>query len=428
MITVAGLTDIDEVFGAELKDRKIFKDLRVLSPHYVPDELPHRESEAVEITKIIAPVLRGEKPDNIFIYGKTGTGKTSVVKYVIRKLGEITNDPEKNPNKMKVMAVYMNCRLSYNSKYQVLLRILNDEALKDPELRNRPLEGTSEKKLLGASPTKLCEKLKAVIEGNGLEMLVVLDEIDTIKDVNDLMYILTRMNDELGKGHISIIGISNRATFKENLDSRSKSTLCEEELVFKAYNANQLRTILMHRAKLGFQPGTIANPEVSLIAAFAAKTNGDARYALQLLQKSGEIAQNAGRSRVTREDVEKARLKVEEDIMYELISTLPENQQIVLYAVAEGVEKGGKYKKLADTPNDVLSSGEIYEIYESLCKKLNKKPRTMRWFREYLNDLEMLGLITLTVSGKGVRGNTSFIRLGSPPAEIKEIIRQSMSL
>jgi cell division control protein 6 len=109
--------------------------------------------------------------------------------------------------------------------------------------------------------------------------------------------------------------------------------------------------------------------------------------------------------------------------------TLPEHQQIVLYAMADAVSKGSQYKRFSnDLPSDVLMSGEVYDFYERICGKLNRKGRTMRWFREYLNDLEMLGLITLALSGKGVRGNTTLIRLGNPPDEIKDIVRHSLGL
>jgi cell division control protein 6 len=246
--------------------------------------------------------------------------------------------------------------------------------------------------------------------------------------VNELIYILTRVNDELEEGSVSITGVSNVYSFKNNLDPRTKSTLCEEEVVFKPYNANQLKTILTHRVKMGFRKGAMSESNIALIAAYAAQTNGDARYGLRLLQKAGEMAQSHKRRRVKKEYVREAKAKVEEDIITELITTLPEHQQIVLYAIADGVARGSHYKRLSDTPPDVLFSGEVYENYEKICKHLNRNPRTMRWFGEYLKELEMLGLVTLTLSGSGVRGTTTLIRLGGNPNEIKKIVAGSLGL
>lgn len=416
------------LFEKELEDRNVFKDLTVLSPHYIPDQLPHRKSEIKQIIKIIAPVLRNEKPNNIFIYGKTGTGKTSVVKHVVRDLQEIVDDPDGNKNDVRVVCIYLNCGFGYKSKYQVLLKILEDDSLNTENVTNGPLADRKGKGLVGLTPAELYERLRTVIESNNINLIVILDEIDLNKEIDDLLYMLTRINDQLKNGKVSMVGISNKYTFKEQIGPRSKSTLCEEELVFKPYNANQLKTILAHRVKLGLKSGSIARSNIALVAAYGAQTNGDARYALRLLQKAGEIAQNAGRKRIKKDDVQDAKTKVEEDITFELISTLPDHQQIVLYSIADTISKGGHYKRLGGIPNNVLSSGEVYESYERLCRHLDLKSRTMRWFREYLTDLEMLGLITLTLSGKGVRGNTTFIRLGNEPDEVKKIVSQSLGL
>ncbi|MBU4266100.1 MAG: AAA family ATPase, partial [Candidatus Altiarchaeales archaeon] len=218
---------VEDLFEKELQERKIFKNVSILSPHYVPVELPHRENEIRDLTRIIAHVLRNEKPDNIFVYGKTGTGKTVSVKYVLRKLEEFVQNPEKNSNNVIVGVVYMNCKVR-NSKYQVFLKILEDEALNTEGLKSIPLSDRSDKGLKGMDPADLYERLLKVIQDNGLNIVVVLDEIDMITNgLNDVVYLLTRINDEIKSGSLSIIGISNDARFKKRLDPRTKSTLCE---------------------------------------------------------------------------------------------------------------------------------------------------------------------------------------------------------
>lgn len=412
----------------------VFKDLRVLSPHYVPKELPYRNKEIKHVSRILSPALQGIKPNNIFLYGKTGTGKTSVVKLVLR---ELVSTVEKQGNGVKSVTVYMNCRLGYNSKYQVLIKILEDNQFRQEEFRDRPLDGVRTGKLEGRSPTELYKRLKGVVESNAINLIIVLDEVDMVREVDELIYLLTRVNDEIEtidddsggrRGSVSLIGISNKHSFRNNLDTRTKSTLCEEELVFKPYNAKELATILKHRVKEGFKSSSIAESSIKLIAAFAAQTNGDARYALKLLHKAGDIAESADRKRVRLDDVKDAKAKVEEDVIIELISTLPEHQQIVLYSIAKKSMSGSSYKRFSDLPEGVLFSGEVYESYEKICSLLNRKKRTMRWFGEYLKELEMLGLITLDVSGRGVRGNTTLIRLGGDAKEVKKIVSESLGL
>ncbi|MBU0762280.1 MAG: AAA family ATPase [Candidatus Altiarchaeota archaeon] len=425
------------IFEDELTASTVFKDMNVLSPHYVPKELPYRKNEIKQVTKVMSSVLLDVKPLNIFLYGKTGTGKTSVVKTVLRELELVVSDPLRNKSGMLSYGVYMNCRLGYNSKYQILLKILEDHQLNTDKISEKPLKGVRNNTLGGRSPTELYAKLQKVVQANALHLIIVLDEIDMVRDLNDLLYTLTRVNDQIEpvkigernrRGSVSIIGISNKHSFKNALDPRTKSTLLGEEIVFKPYNANQLKTILANRVREGFKKGSISASNIGLIAAFAAQTNGDARYALRLLQKAGEIAQSNKRKRVKKEDVQTAKSKIEEDIIHELITTLPEHQQIVLYAISDLVLRGGQYRRLSDLPGDILFSGEVYEGYEKVCKSLSRNPRTMRWFGEYLKELEMLGLVTLSLSGSGVRGTTTLIRLGASAEEIKKMVSISLGL
>ncbi len=418
---------IENLFETELRERKIFRDLNILSPHYVPQELPHREAEIRDITRIIAPVLRNEKPNNAFIYGGTGTGKTCVLKYVLRKLNDFVKNPQKNLKGIIARYVYMNCKVR-NSKYQVLLTTLEDDVLNDSSFRDIPLRDRPDKSLTGMDPADLYDRLFNVVQNNSINLIIVLDEIDQIeKGLSDLMYILTRINDDFKSGHVSVIGISNNMKFKNRLDPRSKSTLCEEERIFKPYNAIQLKTILKQRIQEGFLPDTVDDSVVSLIAAFAAQ-DGDARYALRLLQKSGEIAEELGGDKVISDYVERAKTDVEKDMIAEAISALPEHQQIVIYSIASLASKGGMYQRLSEISNGDLFTGEVYEAYENNCKALNRSPRTIRQFSDYLNELEMAGMITMRMSGKGIRGTTRLIRLGYPPNEIKGIVKKSLGL
>jgi cell division control protein 6 len=389
-----------DVFEHEMTRSTIFKDRNVMSPHYIPEHLPYREDEIVRMQKLLAPALSQKRPTNIFIYGKTGTGKTSCTKHTLDRLREV-----KEKYNASVDSVYINCRMN-NSKYQVLLKVA-EHAWPSESFMGHPANHLHERIL------KYAEK--------GMTLVIALDEIDKVKDLDDLMYTLTRSNDDLKHGHLALIGISNDATFKDRLDPRSKSTLCQEEMVFPPYNAEQLSAILTERCAEGFKENTVDPSSIAAASAFAAKESGDARYALRLMLKAGELADDANRS-VVENDVLAARNAVEEDIVLELINTLPDHQIVVLYAIAT-LEGTGKNTRLAGDSN-VLFSGEVYEGYEAVCKKWKMSPRSARWFREYVNELEMMGLIITHVSGKGIRGNTRLIRLAFPADKVKTAVEK----
>ena len=73
--------EIEQIFDSFDKNT-IFKDKSLLQTNYKPQQIPHRKEQIKQIASILAPVLRGERTSNLFLFGKTGTGKTLSVQYV----------------------------------------------------------------------------------------------------------------------------------------------------------------------------------------------------------------------------------------------------------------------------------------------------------------------------------------------------------
>lgn len=399
---------ISNIFEQELAKSTVFKDRDLITPHYVPKTLPFRENQIKDISSILVETLRGKKSDNIFIYGKTGTGKTSTTKYVLQQLMEYA---EKNST--DVQGIYINCR-NHASKYRVLLKCCK--------------EFYPDENFLGFSSGFVHEKLVDFVSESKKATVIILDEVDKIKDLDDLIYALTRSNDELnGGGSVTVIGISNNLLFKEKLDPRTKSSLCEKEMVFPPYNAEELKEILKQRIDIAFKEDSVSSSAVNLAAAFAAKESGDARTAVMLMLRAGEIADKTGKTRVIDEDVEKAKQKVEEEIIFNMISTLPTQEQLVLLSIAElSMKKTGIKKITGEEEKGVLYSGEVYEEYQITAKKHSENVVSSRWYRQYINELEMYGLIVTTNSGAGQRGQTRFIKLGYDPEKIKNSLEYEL--
>ncbi len=453
-------------FSEILSKPTVFFDRNVLSPHYIPDTLPFRDREIEKIMVGLSPALLGERPRNMFIYGKTGTGKTCSVKHVLGKMGAYLADAKSMPQGAKAAAhdkdgakagaqsggkpvaqdggktgvhegakagasdqkapaqqpvhyvsSYVNCKM-FNSRYRVIQKITKDIL---PSLDS-----------MGFGLAMLYEKMMAEVETSGKRLIVILDEVDTVKDLDDLLYTLTRSNDELKQGSVSIIGISNKLSFKEQLGQRSRSSLCENEMVFAPYTPPQMQAIITQRAKMGFRPHVVEESAINLAAAITGQDIGDARYALKLLQKAGELSDEKGISKITDKEVEEARRSVESDVAFEAISTLPDHQQLVLLAIANLTLDKGKNTRLtggtSEEDESHLISGEVYEEYSKISRHFRKPRRSARWFREYLNDLELLGLITTTESGAGQRGRTRLIRIGYPAQDVKKIIEKNFTI
>jgi len=400
--------NLENIFEKQLLRNTVFLNKDIISPHHIPEKLPFREKQIEDITTGLSALINNSKPNNLFIYGKTGTGKTSTVKHVLDQLSVFVAKNNKN-----AFSCYVNCR-SHSSKYKVLLKSIR--------------AFYPEKDFLGYSASFVYEKLLEFANDKQAHLILVLDEIDKVKDIDDLVYSLSRGNDELGKGSITMIGISNNLMFKEKLDPRTKSSLCERELVFNPYNATELREILDERSGAAFKPNVVTEPAVSLAAAIAAQESGDARTAVMLMQRAGEIADSEQANTLTDVHVEKAKASVEEEIILSMISTLPQQQQLVLYAIAQlaSQKDRGLRKVTGEIEKGVLYSGEIFETYLELAKKFDERTITSRWYRQYINELEMYGLILVTASGKGIKGQTRLIKLGFDANKIKGALEKEL--
>ncbi|RLF78221.1 cell division control protein Cdc6, partial [Thermococci archaeon] len=303
-----------------------------------------------------------------------------------------------------VDVIYLNCEI-VDTQYRVLANIVNH--FKE--------ESGVEVPLVGWPTDEVYAQLKKVLDMRERFVIIVLDEIDKLvkKSGDDILYSLTRINTELKKAKVSIIGISNDLRFKEYLDPRVLSSLSEEEVVFPPYDANQLRDILMQRAQEAFYDGVLDEPVVPLCAALAAREHGDARRALDLLRVSGEIAEREMVSKVTERHVWKAQEKIEQDTMEEVIKTLPLHSKILLYAIVLLDENG-------ELP---ANTGDVYSVYKDLCDYLDLDPLTQRRISDLINELDMLGIINAKVVSKGRYGRTKEIRLNITPYKVKNIYR-----
>lgn len=394
---------MEKGFESLFKESKIFANREVLSPHYIPQHLLFRDKQIIDIENSLTPSLRGERGRNVFIFGKTGTGKTSCIKYVIERIKRLPV--------IRAEISYINCRI-YNSRYRVLSKIASDHI---PMYAKR-----------GYGVIDIYEKIINWIEEDNKVLIVILDELDMVKDLDDLIYTLTRANSDIKAGGITLVGITNNVGFKEELDPRSLSTLYENELVFPPYNSTELIAIVKERVENGFKPGALDPASINLAAALAAKESGDARLALKIITKAGEMAEEKGLEIITSKEVSEAARLAEEEIAYEVINTLPEHQRLIVYSIALMTINGSRYKRLDDGDDSFVLSGEIYSRYVSLANSLHKEPKSSRLYRKYISDLDMLGIIVSYESGKGIRGHTKLVRLAYPPGRIKEMIEKAI--
>jgi len=394
---------IDKIFDSFSK-KSIFKNKIVLQSNYTPETIPHRNEQLKQIAAILAPSLRLERPSNLFLYGKTGTGKTLLVQYVKKQLIE-----KAKKQKVSLSIIFINCKLKKvaDTEYRILAELLRQLGEAVPAT--------------GLPSDQLYKRFVENIDKEKRLLILILDEIDeAVERIGDkLLYNFTRLNSELSRAQISIIGISNNLTFLDNIDPRVKSSLGEEEILFPPYNATELRDILRERAKEAFKE-RIEEGVIAKCAAFAAKGHGDARRALDLLRVAGELAERESKKIVSFEHIDKANEKIERDKVLDFISTCPEHYKLVLQAIIQLAEKKEKF-----------FTSEIYSAYRELCEKVKEEERTQRRVGDIIREFSMQGLTDLRVISRGRYGRTDEIKLSIYPhivVKAKEILKESFNL
>ena len=379
--------EIEEIFDS-FGQNKIFKDREVLQANHKPNEIPHRTEQIKQIASILAPVLRGDKPSNLFLYGKTGTGKTLSINFVREEL--IKRGAENSKFKLKIL--YLNCKLKKvsDTEYRILAELI--------------------KKLGGSVPTtglptqEVYSRFIDIIDSEKQLLILILDEIDqTVKKISgDFLYNLTRLNSELSQTRICLVGISNNLTFLDGIDPRVRSSLSEEEVIFQPYNAIQLKEILRKRSIDAFMENVVQEGVIEKCAAFAAREHGDARRALDLLRVAGELAERDNSKKILLKHMDNANEKVERDKILDVIESEPKQFQFVLYSIIKLSEKKKK---------ESIFTGDVYNYYQNVCKKNRLEVLTQRRVGDIIQEFDMLGIINARVISKGRGGRMREIKL-----------------
>lgn len=398
---------LNDFFESYLKKDPLFTNKKVLQSNYTPSKIPHREKQIEEIASILAPSLRLDKPSNLFVYGKTGTGKTCVLKHVTKEINEVAEKKE-----LKLKIVYLNCKLQRvaDTEYRLIAELI------------RKLGG--EVPTTGLPTKDVHDFFINMLEEQKILLILILDEIDQlVKKIGDeVLYTLTRMNTEINHSEVSIIGISNDLQFMSYLDARVKSSLAEEEILFPPYNAVQLQKILKQRSKMSFREEVLEEGLIEKCAAYAAREHGDARRALELLRVAGELAEREGKEKVTIKHLDTAEEKIDRDRMLEAIKTSPKQFQLTLHSIL--------YLKQNNNGNEIFT-GEVYEIYKSLSKKCGLRPLTQRRVSDIIAELDMQGIVQTKVISKGRYGRTREICIDLPKStisDINKILKQDLNL
>jgi len=396
---------LDSIFENAVDGKTLIKNRRTLTIDYVPEKLSFRDEETKTVAQTLSVVLKGARPSNLLLFGKPGTGKTAVVKNVVQRLHKKAKDLG-----IEVTVPFVNAKTA-NTGYKVLYEIAENMGINNEEEKKLQVHFT------GLSMGEATDRILDFIQKKKkLHVVLIIDEVDSLVDRNGdgILYNFTRANERISQGgFISLIGVSNSLTFKDKLDPRVRSSLSEEEMVFNPYTVEQLQKILTDRVKLAFNDDVISGAAINLCAAMAGKENGDARKAIDLLRVAAEIAERERSINVEEKHIRLAQEKIEKDTNYEVLKNSTTHTKIVILAILKS--KNG-------------NTGEVYEIYSSLCNNAEHEPLTQRRITQIISELDQLGLVTSDVVSKGRYGRSQRIKITVPILTVRDAFKDDPSL
>ncbi|RLM53467.1 AAA family ATPase [Halobellus sp. Atlit-31R] len=373
----------------------VFRNKELLDPDAVIDEdrIVGRDDQLDDIITYLRPALQGNRPPNMLLYGPSGTGKSLIINAVCQQVLELANAQGDRFGVIKI-----NCQTikSHDRAVYRLAKNAADEAGVDVDIPQS-----------GISTDQKLNRFYEILSNHFDSVIIILDEVDLLvgrqRDPNDepayskLLYQLSRAS-QLGRieGHVSVAALTNDPRFMEDLDGRAESSFNPQDVVFPDYDANQLQSIL-ERRRDAYQDDVLEDGIIPLSAAFAAQDHGDARKAIDLFRKAGEVADRSGEDTIREEHVRDAQKEAERDRTLTQMQGLSTQKKLSLYATA--IVPVHSKRNLNAVPSTVA-----YRVYQYLTNLLDADEKSRDSYLRYMSEAETYNFVTSDKRGRGYGG------------------------
>lgn len=370
-------------------DQSVFRDETKLDINYVPHDLPHREKELHLLMNFFSFILRfpGKMTQRIIRTGGVGTGKTVLSK---RFGADITR--EANKKGINLRYVHVKCREYRGSLFLIIQHTVK---IFHPNFPRR-----------GYSAEELRDILLQILDEENAYLSITLDEFESLieREGSEAVYKLTRLQEIMPNKpqRLSFICILRVFSLIEQLDASTRSTLQLNVINLEKYSKPELVGILNDRLPIVFKPLTVLEQTLEFIADLAFSENGNARFAIELLWRSGKYADAEDFRAVTPEYVRKAVSNVIPTIRKSESASLNLHEKLFLLGIA-------RIFKVSQKAYTTLT--EIEQTYTIVCEEFNKNPYSHTQLWKYLRLISTLGILKTKVSTTGTRGRSTLVYL-----------------
>lgn len=368
----------------------VIRDGSKLAFDYVPSTLVRREPQMKALETCFAKMVNSGSPASAFLYGAVGAGKTATAKRFCMDTAAYLESKGRHMN-----WVYVNCRIR-NSEYAAVLEIVKSYD------RNFPERGFSVEQMMTA--------IKKHVEKDSCPAVFVLDEADILlkNGGSNLVYQISRYSEEMrGRVPVSLILIS-QTSIEDKLDRATMSTFGRANTIsFSRYSKEELLAIVKARAQEALVEDALPDECAEMIAELASEY-GDARFAIELLEKSAAVAEEEGEKEITADCVRTAGAGVHSEVSENKLEALDMNHKIALLAVS---------RCMKGMPS--ISSTAAEKTYRVVCEEYEVPARRHTQFASYISDLARDGLVRTEVRREEEGGRAMYIIIDDiPPREL----------
>ncbi|MHA2339894.1 MAG: Cdc6/Cdc18 family protein [Candidatus Hodarchaeales archaeon] len=373
-----------DIIDEALFSSSIFVDETTLFHGFVPPKLPFRENEVSRIAQNFRPLFQKFDSNsgisaNIGVIGSAGIGKTASVRYTIKKLIETAKS-----HKMNVLADYRNCLVNIRGfgneeAIDILIRRLNSE---------------------------------------DAYLILILDEVTSLPE-NDIEAFL-HMTDEFGAHHRLFVILISRPTEWNMMLLPEISQRISDVIKFEPYKTEEVKKILEYRADLALKSTAYNEDLLQMIAEISASTK-NLRHGIEILHRAGRIADRMGVSEIDPEMIREAKVSVYPELRPEILYDLGKHELLALLGIT---------RILLSKSYTAVTLQESFNAYHTVVEEYNEEKKNSEEFTIFLDNLEMLGLISSVGSKRNrTKGNSKTrITINDVPAQIlKERIEDQLT-
>lgn len=384
------------------EDDPIFANEDLLRIDHIPDhdKIVGRNDQIETVARRLKPTITGGSGKGTLLLGKSGSGKTLVTRYVSREVEQRGVD-----NGIRVGRAIIDCA-QRRSEVQTVIHL--SKSLNAPDKTGITIPSS------GIATGAYYDRLWTIIDELYDAVIVVLDEIDRLSPPDDAQNVLPEEADDSKflmqlsrageendvEASLTVVGISNDLKYGDRLDTRVESSFAPDEIVFPAYDANQLGDILRRR-KDAYHDGILSDDVIPLCSAFSAQEHGDARRAIDLFRLAGEVARSEDADEVREEHVRSANDDAEVTRIRDLIRGCPTQAKIAIAALAAMDEF---------TDQSHFKATELYRVYREFAESIDANVLGQKRITDQLREYETLKIIDMTRTSEGY-GEGTYLQL-----------------